>query len=117
VGGEKMFTILWTLTVLAFMVERMLSVFFEHRLWTWIEKDFNLRGLKEVAAVALAYGLSTWSGFDALALMFQQPTTWPTRALTALVIAGGSKGAIKLMQDVLGIGNAATPARNKTAKG
>lgn len=118
VSGEEVFKILWVLVVLAFMVERALSVLFEHRAWVQLEDRFRLKGLKELVAVLLAYQLAAWSGFDALALMFHQPSGRRTLLLTALIVAGGSKGAVKLMQDVLGIKNAVTgPTRAKPPKG
>jgi len=103
VNGNEVFTILWVIVVLAFMVERALAVPFEHRAWQALERDFHLRGLKELLAVLLAYQIGARTGFDALALMFHQPSDLQTRLVTALIIAGGSKGAVKLMQDVLGI--------------
>ncbi len=103
VNGNEVFTILWIIVVLSFMVERALAVLFEHRLWLRLETQFQLKGLKELVAVLLTYQLGARTGFDALALMFHQPSVLQTRLVTALIIAGGSKGAVKLMQDVLGI--------------
>lgn len=43
------------------------------------------------------------AGFDAYATLFNKDSIFLSRALNALLVAGGSKGAMKLMQDVLGV--------------
>ena len=103
-NGDDMFKILWFITALAFMLERALAVLFEHRWWLKIREKFHLKGIKEIIAVLVAYGVCCWAQFDALAIMFRkdEPTTI-TLLLTAMIIAGGSKGSVKLMQDYLDI--------------
>lgn len=102
-SGENIAKLLWIAVVLAFMVERALAVVFEHRLWLHLSERFRLKGLKEIAAVALSYYVCACFDFDALALLFNRSACGYSLFLTALIIAGGSKGAIKLMQDVLGV--------------
>ena len=103
VSGDVVFKIVWIMAVLAFFIERALAVLFEHRLWLKLEDKFHLKGLKEIIAIAFAYNLCVWSGFDGLSLMFQKVSSRYSLILSALVIAGGSKGAVKLMQGYLGI--------------
>jgi hypothetical protein len=43
------------------------------------------------------------AGFDAYATLFNKDSVFLSKALNALLVAGGSKGAMKLMQDVLGV--------------
>jgi hypothetical protein len=103
VNGDEVFKIVWVITVLAFMIERALAILFEHRLWIKLEDKWGIKGLKELVAIALAYNLCAWASFDALALMFHKESSWHSVLITALVVAGGSKGAVKLMQGYLGI--------------
>jgi len=107
-------TIAQTLLVvifLAFFVERVLALVFEHDWWQELEKkNPRLGALKEFIAVGTAFGICNWASFDALAQIFQTQffSVHPvsnlfSRLMTALVIAGGSKGAIALMQGYFGI--------------
>jgi len=117
VNGDEVLKILWIATVLAFMIERALAVIFEHRLWFTARDRFHLKGFKEVIAILLAYGLCAWSKFDILALMFHKDSGQLSLILTALIVAGGSKGAIKLMQDFLGVKRTMEgAAKSKTGK-
>jgi hypothetical protein len=43
------------------------------------------------------------AGFDAYATLFNKDSVFLSKVLNALLVAGGSKGAMKLMQDVLGV--------------
>lgn len=95
--------ILWFVTVLALLVERALSLVFEHRLWTALERDFTGTGLKEVVATGLCWSLCRTAQFDAFGIMFSRPPSTFGLLLTAGMIAGGSKGMLKLMRDVLGV--------------
>jgi hypothetical protein len=60
-------------------------------------------GAKELVAVGVSYAVCSWAGFDAYATLFQKDSVFLSKALNALLVAGGSKGAMKLMQDVLGV--------------
>src|SRR5688572_26092612 len=100
VQGEDVVKVLYTLTVLAFMIERALAVFFEWKHWIQVENALNdwcgIKGLKEAAAIAVSWAVIAHIQLDALAELFNAaPNGW-TRFLTALIVAGGSKGAIKL---------------------
>lgn len=116
VDGSEMFKILWFITALAFMIERALAVVFEHRVWLALREEFHLKGAKEIIAILVAFALCFWANFDAIALMFGKQPGTPGLVLTALIIAGGSKGAVKLMQEVLGIKRPLTASGKPIAK-
>lgn len=102
--------ILWFVTVLALLVERALSLVFEHRFWIALERDFTGSGLKEVIATVLCWSMCATAGFDAFGIMFSRPPSVFGLVLTACMIAGGSKGMLKLMRDVLGVAKNPVPA-------
>jgi len=108
--------ILWFVTVLSLLVERALSLVFEHRVWIALERDFTGAGLKELVAVLLSWSMVRTAGFDAFGLMFARPPSTFGLLLTAGMIAGGSKGMVKLMRDVLGVTktSAAVPGVRRT---
>lgn len=89
-------------TILAFMVERSLALIFESDLY---EKyvDPKWPALKELVALLFSFGVCYWGKFDAYAQVVGQPSGLLSQCLTGLLVAGGSKGAIKLMQGYLGI--------------
>ena len=111
---EDTLKILWIVVILAFMIERALALVFEHRVWIRARERFNLYGCKEVIAFALAWGLCRAFEFDAVALLFGRSVHWLTLVLTAMIVAGGSKGAIRLMQGALKVRR---PAIEEPAKG
>lgn len=91
--------------LLAFMVERGLAVIFDMER---VEPALARKDLKPVIAmvvsVALCYGLK----IDVIGKLASQGAAlsgsleWLGYGLTGLVVAGGSAGAVKLFQDVLG---------------
>jgi len=90
------------LLLLAFVLERGLSVLFESDIYAKLHN----RGLKAPIAVLGAVLLCWQLHFDALGTIFhQEAVTWAGLIVTGLVIAGGSKAVIKLMHDVLKIPN------------
>jgi len=88
------------LLVLAFFIERSLAVVFELGLW---QGTLDRPGVKEGVAVVVSSAVCKWAHFDAYATLFGQESVFLSQALTALLVAGGSKGAMKLMQEVLGV--------------
>ena len=53
--------------------------------------------------MVVAVALVAWLDFDALAIIFsREETSWVGWLITAGVVAGGSKGSIKLFRDWLG---------------
>jgi len=96
---ERTFEVLATVVVLAILVERALSILFEHRVW--IDK-FRGRGFKEAVAFAVAFIICWRWNFDAISMIvLTEETTRVGEAVTAGVIAGGAKGSIRLFRDVL----------------
>lgn len=91
--------------VLSFVVERALSLVFEHR--SMIDRLDN-SNLKEVIAFAVSLGIVAYWKFDLISIIFiGDENTWLGFAITAAVIAGGSKGSIKLFQDIMGVKSSA----------
>ena len=132
---ERVSEVLLTILVFALLIERALSIIFESRLF--IERvDYTVkrsgsavkagdrdgspepiteatprnRGLKEFIALGVSF-LVCWKwDFDALSILM--PVSHPHMTLvgeliTAMVVAGGSKGAHKLFTDWLGIKSSA----------
>ena len=89
--------------VLAFFVERALSLLFE---WRHFDGRFSTTGLKEPLAFAVSL-LVTWQwDFDAVSMVVAKAEpSFLGQVLTAAVIAGGSKASLKLFQDIAGVGN------------
>jgi hypothetical protein len=103
--------------VLALVLERGLSLFFEWGAWKeWLER-LKLRG---PPAFAASYLTCLYGKFDLLAILFAKPDGWTSAGsfgvlATAAIIAGGSKGAILLFQGMLGFSSEAVTARVKLA--
>ena len=102
--------VLVTIIVLAFFVERALSIPFEHRLFM---RYLDKKGWKEVIAFAVSFlVVSTWQ-FDALGIVLHADKSTPAGyAITAAVIAGGSKASIKLFQDLMNVKSSAARERS-----
>ena len=85
---------------LALVLERALSVPFE---WKPILDRIGGKNLKEPIVFALSFLLVWQLEFDAIAIVFSREENGVIGyLLTALVIAGGSKGAIALFRDYFG---------------
>jgi hypothetical protein len=119
----RLMEVLTTIVVLAFLLERALSVLFEHRwfiLWAEgsLEKPKNRKGLKEIIASVVSIAFCWWQGFDAVSIILQSsetPTFWGI-AISGLIIAGGSKGSIALFKDALGCMSSAERERQTINK-
>ena len=111
VDGERLIEVLFTIVVLSFIVERALSILFESRFFL---DRFEGKSLKELIAFA-AGALICWQWeFDAISiLLVQEKMSIYGEIITGAVIAGGSKGSVKLFQDVLNIKSKA--AKEKSA--
>ena len=108
---------LGAIVVLALFVERALALLFEHR---WFIKNFDQKGVKEPVAFLVAIAVTVFLKFDALSIVIlQERVTVPGMVLTAAVVAGGGKGAVKLFRDVLKWKSSAYqeqyPERNRNA--
>lgn len=98
---EMMGEILAVVVFLSFAVERALAPVFEHRLY-----DARLKesGLKEPIGFLVALVVCRYFEFDAMSIILRaDQMSWVGYVVTAAIIAGGSKGSIKLFHDVLGI--------------
>ena len=103
VDWNSAFEALVAITILAFFVERALSLLFE---WRHFAARFGSTGVKEPIAFAVALVVTWQWDFDALSMVVvQQQATFLGEVITAAVIAGGSKASIKLFQDLAGVRN------------
>ena len=102
---ERTFEVLTAIVVAAFLVERALSIAFENRTLLPL---FAGNGVKELITFGVSYGLCYYTHLDAVSTIFVRDQTGvPGEILTAAVIAGGTKGSIKLFRDVLGFRSSA----------
>lgn len=105
--------VLVAIIVLAFFVERALSVLFEHRLFV---AHLGQKGFKEPIAFLVSFGIVQYWNFDALGVVLHaDATTWWGYALTAAIIAGGSKASIKLFHDLMSVRSSAAKAAGAKA--
>jgi hypothetical protein len=106
IGLPEFSSVLFQIVMAAFIVERALALIFEWDVWDFLVKHAPwLAGAKEVIAFGTSYIICQTANFDALKTLFNSNPSEIGRVITALVIAGGSKGAMKLMQDVWKIKN------------
>ena len=138
VDFERLMEILITIVVLSFFVERALSLLFESRWFIYRfestkavaeiknktgdkkisskEKEKNKKtGIKELIAFISSVAVCFIWQFDAISIMLQTKNemTWYGMIITGAIIAGGSKGSVKLFQDVLGFKSKAEKARSE----
>ena len=100
------------LLFLSFAIERALSVVFESPYYDRLQG----LGLKSVIATAVSLASCWYLHFDLFAIVFhQEQTTVLGYVLTALVIAGGSKGVMALMRQVFRIPNYVDRLEGKSA--
>lgn len=98
IDWEVLAETLFAIIVLAFFVERALSLVFEHR---YFVAKFDKRGIKEPIALLVSYGTVYLCKLDAIAVIFKlEHATFFGYLITAAVVAGGSKASIKLFQDI-----------------
>lgn len=94
------------LVVLAMLVERALAQLFDSHWFLAIELERSDRGLgsfKPLIAFVVSAAICALWNFDVVTILLgNQVDTLLGAILTGGVVAGGSKGAMKLFQDVLG---------------
>jgi len=92
--------VLIAIVILAFLLERALAVLFESRFFI---KRWKEKSLKELIAFVVA-ALACWYwDFDAVSMIFlKEKVTILGMVITGGIVAGGSKGSIKLFRDVMG---------------
>lgn len=109
VEWDQLAEMLAVLIVLSFFVERSLALLFEN---SWYVGRFGKLPIKEPIAFAASLFVCARWDFDAVGILLRgSQTSFLGEALTAAIIAGGSKASIKLFQDVMGVGNLSTPRR------
>lgn len=124
---ERVSEVLLTILILALLIERALALVFESRVFiervaytvrheggkdegTITDAQPRNRGVKELIALAISFYVCWWWDFDALSVLLpvsHSKMTIMGMLLTAMIIAGGSKGAAKLFSDWMGIKSSA----------
>ncbi|HET9166019.1 MAG TPA: hypothetical protein VFP11_08480 [Candidatus Angelobacter sp.] len=100
VDWEQTGEVLAMIVVLAFLVERALALVFESKIYIQIVKA----PIKELITFVVCFMICWVWSFDALSVVLHgDKLTIIGRAVTALVIAGGSKASLKLFRDIMGI--------------
>lgn len=96
---EVVAEVLIGIIVLAFFVERALSLLFEHRRYV---NRYGGKGYKAPIAFLVSLFVVWYWQFDALGVILRADTTSILGyIITAAIIAGGSKASIKLFHDLL----------------
>lgn len=94
---ERTFDAIMLVAVLAIVVERVLSVIFQNRIY--IER-VHTDGMKEVIALAASIAACVNWKLDAVGMiLLTETTTIAGYIVTGALVAGGSKGSLKLFQD------------------
>jgi hypothetical protein len=111
VEWPQLMEVLAAIVVLAFVTERALALMFEHQLYTEYLAKFQL---KELISFSLAFAICWYWHFDIVSVLLRgEQMSLLGEAVTAGVIAGGSKASLKLFRDVLGVRSSAEAARLK----
>jgi hypothetical protein len=96
---ERVGEVLVGVVILAFLVERALAVLFESRFFI---NRFKEKSLKELIAFVVAVIACWYWDFDAVSMIFlKEKVTLLGMVITGGVVAGGSKGAIRLFRDIM----------------
>ena len=124
---ERVSEVLLTLLLLSLLIERALALVFENRAFiervaytvkheggkdsgTITDAQPRNRGVKELIALGVSFYVCWWWDFDALSILLpvsHSKMTLMGMLITAMIIAGGSKGAAKLFSDWMGIKSSA----------
>jgi hypothetical protein len=98
---ERIGEVLAAIVIMAFLLERALSVLFESNCFV---KYMQGKNWKELIAVVVCVGVCLKWNFDALSMIFlQEKTTLLGMVITGAIVAGGSKGSIRLFKEAMGI--------------
>jgi hypothetical protein len=96
---ERVGEVLVGIVILAFLVERALAVLFESRFFI---NRFKEKSLKELIAFVVAVIACWYWDFDAVSMIFlREKVTLLGMVITGGVVAGGSKGSIRLFREVM----------------
>lgn len=111
---ERTLEAMTAIVVLSFVLERALAMIFDNY---YFIKRFRETPAKEIIAFGVALLVCMYWDFDAISVMIlKETTTFPGKLITAGVIAGGSKGSVKLFRDVLGVKSIALQEREDQQK-
>ena len=109
IDWPQLLEVLAAVVVLAFVVERVLSLIFEHRLYV---DHLEAKGFKELIAFVVSLLVCIYWDFDIISVVLTSETTSIIgQIITAGVIAGGSKASMKLFHDVMKIKSIALAAK------
>lgn len=98
---ERLVEVLIAIMVVSVVLERALSIIFEHRLYV---KYIDQKGFKEVISFIIALIVCIGWNFDAISMILTSDETKVAgEIITAGIIAGGSKGSVKLFREILNI--------------
>ena len=109
---DRLFEVLITIVVFSFFVERALSVLFESK---WFIERYSEKNkiLKEIIALFVSISVCWSWKLDAISIIVVSHSEMqiPGFILTGAIVAGGSKGSIKLFKDIMGFMSNAEKAR------
>ncbi len=107
---ERTFDAIMLVAVVAIIIERSLSVVFQNRFYIErVHKD----GMKETIALVVSIAACAIWKLDALGMIIlTDTTTVPGYIVTGALVAGGSKGSLKLFQDFFGLQSSAFKMRH-----
>ena len=108
---ERTFEVLSTIVVLSLLIERTLSILFESR--PFIKRTEKTQGVREVISFVMCVAVCIYWKFDAISILIvaSEKMTIPGMIITGGIVAGGSKGSVKLFKDVLGFMSSAERER------
>jgi hypothetical protein len=114
INYERTFEVLVTIVVISMIVERTLALLFESR--PFIEKtEKKPSAIKEIISFVVGVTVCIFWKFDALTIILASgdKMTIPGMILTGGIIAGGTKGSVKLFKDWLGFMSSAEKERKE----
>ena len=114
IDWPRVVEVLAAVVLMSFIIERALALVFESRLFIDNAKE---KGIKEPIALVVGIVVCWFWHFDAVSVIFiQKSVTVPGVILTGAVVAGGSKGSLKLFRDVLKFKSTAEKNRQEIAE-
>ena len=135
VDYSRLLETLITIIVLSFLVERVLSIIFENRLFIdWVEAKEAIpeksdekgniinkaipakakkKGVRELIAVIFSIGICFFLNFDAFTIIFQSNDEMTKLGIlfTGFIVAGGSKASMALFKDLMKVMSSAEKER------
>ena len=110
VDSERTFDAIMIVGVVAVIIERALSVVFQNHIYI---EYLHKSGMKETIALAVSIAVCAAWKLDAMGMIIlTETTTVLGYIITGALVAGGSKGSVKLFQDMLNLQSAAFRMRH-----